>query len=127
MGGTFSKAKLTTALAGTNNDLTYTAKAGGVSHALGNAVTVAYVVAGVSTALSVSVAGNAITVNVATNASSVAVSTAAQVSAAVAAIAPATALVSVANADGNDGTGVVAAMAATALTGGQDYVLGVGR
>lgn len=106
-------ASLTTALAGANNDLKYTAKANGPS-----SVTVRYVVAGVSTPLTVSVAGSAITVNVATNGSSAATSTATQVKAAVDGSGPASALVSVANAGTDDGTGVVAALAATPLTGG---------
>lgn len=108
-----AKASLTTALTGTNNDLQYTAKTDGAS-----TVTVRYVVAGVSTPLTVSVAGSAITVNVATNGSSAAISTAAQVKTAVDGNGPASALVSVANAAGNDGTGVVTALAATPLTGG---------
>lgn len=114
-GGPDVQASLTTALAGTNNDLTYTAK---LDTTAGNAITVAYVVAGANTALSVSVTGNAITVNVATNGASAAVSTAAQVRDAVNAHAAASSLVSVQNAAGNDGTGVVAALSATALSGG---------
>lgn len=113
--GYWAAAALTTALTGTNNDLTYTAKTVGAS---GNAITLTYVVAGVSTPLSVSVSGNAITVNVATDATSVATSTAAQVRDAVNASGPASALVTAANATGNDGTGVVTALAATPLAGG---------
>lgn len=121
--GKYTQATLTTAVAGTNNDLTYTARAGDTS---GNSITVAYVVAGANTPLSVGVVGNAITVNVATNGSSAATSTAAQVRDAVMASTAARALVTVANATGNDGTGVVAAMGATALSGGAAGVLGVG-
>lgn len=117
-------ASLTTALTGTNNDLTYTSKAASAS---GNSITVRYVVAGASTALSVSVSTNAITVNVATDGSSAATSTAAQVKAAVDASTPAAALVSVANAPGNDGTGVVTALAATALTGGRSSSIGFAK
>lgn len=118
-GGPWSQSKkltaatLTTALAGANNDLSYTAKTAGAS-----AITVRYVVAGASTPLTVSVSGSDITVNVATNGSSAATSTATQVKTAIDGNGPASALVSVANAAGNDGTGVVAAMGATALTGG---------
>lgn len=122
-----ASAALTTALAGTHNDLTYTAKAGLSRYATGNTVSVRYVVAGASTALSVSVAGSAITVNVATTSGSVASSTAAQVKAAVDAHAAASALVAVDLAAGNDGTGVVAALAVTNLAGGRDYVIGTGR
>src|SRR5215204_4637505 len=99
--GRSEKATLTTNLAGTNNDLTYTADLADVT---GNSVTIAYVVAGVSTPLSVGVVGNAITVNVATTAGSAASSTANQVMAAVIASAPANALVDVALATGNDGS-----------------------
>jgi hypothetical protein len=114
-------ASLTTVLAGANNDMVWTARNRGTG---GNAITVAYVVAGASTPLSIGVVGNAITVNVATNGSSVATSTAAQVKAAVEASAAANALVKLANAASNDGTGVVAAQAATALSGGTDWVMG---
>lgn len=115
LGGSSIAATLTTALAGANNDMTYTADVAGSG---GNAITVAYVVAGLNTALSVGVVGNAITVNVATDGAGAATSTAAQVKTAVDASAPASALISVANAGGDSGAGVVTAMAATALTGG---------
>lgn len=121
--GYWAAAALTTALTGTNNDLTYTAKTVGVE---GNDITVTYVVAGASTPLSVSVSGNAITVNVATDAGGLATSTAAQVRDAVNASAPASALVTAANAAGNDGTGVVTALAATSLTGGTTQSHGTG-
>lgn len=109
------KATLTTAMAGENNDLVFTAKASG---ATGNDVRVRVVVAGAGTALSVAVAGNDITVNSATNGSSVATTTAAQALAAVLASGPATALVDAALAPGNNGTGVIAAFAYTNLAGG---------
>lgn len=112
---------LVTAIAGNNNDLTYTAKTKGT---IGNSITVAYVVAGNNTALSVSVSSSAITVNVATDGGGAATSTAAQVAAAIAASVPAAALVTVANATGNDGTGVVAALTATALANGKDQTAG---
>lgn len=125
--GSPSTASLTTALAGTNNDLTFTAKAGAPSYAAGNSVRVRYVVAGASTPLTVSVSGSDITVNVATNGASAATSTGSQVRDAVNGSAPAAALVTAANATGNDGTGVVTALAFTSLTGGTDYVLGRAR
>lgn len=118
LGGYRSNAAFTTALAGTNNDLTYRAKTFGVG---GNTATIRYVVAGVSTPLTVSVTGSAVTVNVATNGSSAATSTASQVLAAVNASAPAAALMTASLADGNDGTGVVTAMTAQTLAGGADY------
>jgi hypothetical protein len=120
-GGFANYASLTTALAGTNNDLVWTANTGGTA---GNSIRIAYVVSGTSTPLSVSVSGTDITVNVATSAGGAATSTAAQIAAAVAASGPAGRLVTGANAAGNDGTGVVAAMGLTNLTGGTDYVVG---
>lgn len=122
-------ASLTTAVAGANNDITYTAVEAGTvgdkSGLYGNQITIAYVVAGASTPLSVSVTGAAITVNVATNGSSAAISTAAQVRDAVNASEAARKLVSAALAPGNDGTGVVAALSATPLAGGADVVHGL--
>jgi hypothetical protein len=115
LAGHWSQASLTTALAGTQNDLTFTAVKFGES---GNDIRVRYVVSGASTPLSVAVSGNDITVNVATNGSSAATSTAAQILAAVNASTDAARLVSAANATGNDGTGVVTALAYTNLTGG---------
>lgn len=112
-------AALTTALAGANNDLKFTADTGGAG---GNSVRVRYVVAGNGTVLSVAVAGNDITVNVATNGGGAATSTAAQVRDAVNAHGAAGALVTAANATGNDGSGVVAALAYTNLSGGVDAV-----
>lgn len=110
-----TKATLTTALAGANDDLTYTAKTGGPS---GNSLRVQYVVAGASTPLSIVVRGFDIIVNVATSGASAATSTAAQVKAALEANADAMRLVTVTYPAGNDGTGVVSALAATALAGG---------
>lgn len=115
-GGASVKAALTTALAGANNDLTYTAQDAGD---IGNSITIRYVdPAAASAALSVSVLNRAITVNLATNGSSVITSTAAQVAAAVNGSASASALVVAANAAANDGTGVVTALASTPLAGG---------
>lgn len=67
-------AALTTALTGSNNDMVFTAIAGGVA---GNAVTVAYVNPGTPSAtLSVSATGSAVTVNLATGAGTAQVETA---------------------------------------------------
>lgn len=121
--GQKAKATLTTALAGANNDIKYTAVARGTS---GNSITVAYVVAGNNTPLTVAVVSNAITVNVATDAGGLATSTADQVKAAIEASAAASALVTVEDATGNDGSGVVAALAATALSGGTEWTIGYG-
>lgn len=103
-----------------NAALTFTAKLAGV---LGNAIDIRFVApTGANAALGVVVTGNDIVVNLATGASAgVVTSTAAQVAAAIAASAPATALVTVANAAGSNGSGVVAGMAAPRfLTGGVD-------
>lgn len=110
-------ASLTTALTGVNNDLLFTARQRGTD---GNTISVAYVVAGASTPLTVTVSGKAITVNVATSAGSAATSTATQVATALRANVAANNLVAVANATGNTGAGVVTALAATNLTGGTD-------
>lgn len=109
------KATLTTALAGTNNDLLFTAVGYGVD---GNAITIAYNNAGASQTLLVTVVGSAISVRLATNGSSVITSTANDVKAAILALPAAAALVTVANAAANDGTGLVTTLTATALTGG---------
>lgn len=116
--GLGNRATLTTNLAGANNDLTFIARTPGTG---GNAITVALVVAGASTPLTVSATGNAITVNVATNGSSAAISTAQDVRNAInfsnlLATQPGS-LVRAILAPGNDGTGVVTALAATNLTG----------
>jgi hypothetical protein len=88
----------------TNTNIVYTAKTAGVA---GNSIRVRYVVSGNNTPLSVSVSTNDITVNLATNGSGVPTSTADQVKAAVIASGPANALVDVADAAGEDGTGVI--------------------
>jgi hypothetical protein len=109
-------ASLTTALTGNNNDMKFTAKAPGTG---GNSITVAYVDPSANDAtLSVSVTGSAITVNLATSSEGAITSTAAQIKAAIEASAAANALVAVAHHTGNDGSGVVIALAATNLTGG---------
>lgn len=111
----YVKAALTTALAGAQNDLTFTAKNAGPG---GNEITVQYAVAGASTPLSIVVTGKAIVVNVATDGASAAISTAAQILAEINANSRANLLVTSALAPSNDGTGVVTALTATALAGG---------
>jgi hypothetical protein len=107
-------ATLTTALAGTNNDLVFTATLKGV---YGNGITISYVNPGVETATeSVAVVGKAITVTL--RSVSTVLSTAAQVKTAIDGNAAAAALVTVANAGGNNGTGAVIALAATPLASG---------
>lgn len=113
--GIGNRATLTTALAGTNNDLTLIARKTGTA---GNAITFRIVVAGNNTPASVSVAGSAITFNAATNGAGAATSTAKQAVTALLASTAAQALVWAQVAvPGNDGTGVVVALAATNLAG----------
>lgn len=121
---------VTTAVAGNNNDLVFTdARATtqlGSNASLGGSVSVVYAVAGNNTPLSVATATDAttgnttITVNLATNGNGAATSTANDVLTALGQDATASSFVSVALAGGNDGTGTLAAMGATALTGGTD-------
>lgn len=120
-GGFANWATLTTALTGTNNDLTYKARKQGTA---GNSIRITYIVSGASTPLSVAVSTNDINVTVATNGSSAATSTAAQIKAAIDANVSAARLVEVTNATGNDGTGVVTAMAQTPLAGGTNFTIG---
>jgi len=99
---------------GANANLNFIAKVAGANPP---AITIAFVVAGTNTPLTVVVASNAITINVATNGAGAATSTASQVLAAVQASVAATALVGAELQAGNDGTGVVAALGATGLGG----------
>jgi len=101
-----------TALAGANNDLQFIARTPGVG---GLNITVAIVVSGNNTALSVSVTDSAITINAATNGSGVATSTASEVLAAVNANNAARALVIASLAPSNSGAGAVVALGATNL------------
>lgn len=113
--GIGNRATLTTALAGANNDVTLIARTPGTA---GNAIRFRIVVAGTSTAASVAVAGSDITFNSATSAGGAATSTALAMVYALQANAAASALVwpQVAT-PGNDGLGVVAALAYTNLAG----------
>lgn len=109
-------ASLTTALAGSNNDIVLTAAVPGPG---GNAITLALVdPMGNSQALGIVVTGNAIVANLATGLTGTITTTATALLAALAASAPATALATGALAPGNDGTGVVTALTATHLSGG---------
>jgi len=98
-------ASIETALTGNNNDLVFTAKTKGGA---GNSTTVIYHDPGSDGTINVDVVGKIITVRLA-YATSAITSTASNVKAAVDAHPTASALVSVANADGNDGSGVVTA------------------
>lgn len=111
-------ASLTTALAGDNNDLTYTALVPGTA---GNGIAVQYIdPAGNDKPLAVNVVGSAILVSLATGPAGAITSTAGDIATEIAATPAAAALVSAGNAAGNDGTGVVTAMTLTALTLGAD-------
>lgn len=113
-----ARASLLTVLTGTNNDLTFKARKAG---AAGNSITITYVdPPGNNVALSIAVVGNAITVTLATDGISAITSTAAQVRDAINAHFGAYSLVYAVLASGNDGTGLVTALASTPLTGGSD-------
>lgn len=115
---------------GDDNSLTITAREYGTG---GNAITVTYVDPGANdAALSVAVYDKSIVVSLATGGGGAITSTAAQVKAAIEAHQPAHELVSVAihTADSgvaDDGSGVVTAMASTALSGGAGFGIGIAR
>lgn len=107
------QATLTTALTGSNNDVVFTANEFGFE---GEEITIEYVdPGGASASLNVDVQGTGVKVNLATGTDSAITSTADLIKAAIAANAAAAALVSTADASGDDGSGVVTAMAETAL------------
>lgn len=111
-------ATLTTALAGANNDLVFTARQAGDE---GNGIEVVYVDPGGNNAAeSVEVEGLTLIVNLATDGAGAITSTGDSIKATIAADPAANNLVSVADAAANDGSGVVTAMAATNLAGGED-------
>lgn len=83
----------------------------------GNAITFRIVVSGASTVQSVAVVGSAVTFNSATSAGSAATSTVNDMIRAVNSDSAARPLIHLYKAAGSDGTGVVAAVAATALSG----------
>src|SRR5680860_218644 len=101
----------------TNQGITWTADTAG---AAGNDISIAFVVAGASTPLSVSVTGTDIVVNLETDAGSAAISTTLEVQTKVNGHATAGGLVT---GSGGDAT-VAAALAATDLTGGADAISG---
>lgn len=102
-----AQATMTTSQTGANNDLAYTAVPLG---RLGNEILIIYADPSANNAsLSVSVVGRTITINLATGAGGAITTTAAQVKAAIEASPAASALVTVVNAPGNNGSGVVTA------------------
>lgn len=113
-----TKSTLTIGTAAANTGVTLTSKLAGAE---GNSITLALVNPGTaSAALGVTVTGTAIVVSLATSAGSAVTTTAAQLIAAINASADAFALVAAAAVSGSTGAGVVAALAATALSGGVD-------
>ncbi|MCP5136603.1 MAG: phage tail sheath subtilisin-like domain-containing protein [Gammaproteobacteria bacterium] len=116
-GAALAAAVLTTGVEGSNTGLTFTAADGEA----GNLINVAYVDPGAnSSALAVTVTGTAISVSLETDGSGDLVSTAAEVKAAVNGDTDAAALVTVTDTGASTGVGVVAALAASYLTGGHD-------
>jgi hypothetical protein len=110
------QATLTTALTGTNNDLTFTAALGG---RLGNGYRIRYVnPAANNQTLAVTVDGQDVSVSLATNGSGVITSTAEQVETALNLVEAFAVPLIVNIAAGNDGSGVVTAMSYTSLAGG---------
>lgn len=113
----------TTGVVASNNALTYTARDAGSS---GNGISIQLKdPAGNSQSLSVTVNGNDIVVNLATDSEGEITSTASLVKSAIEGSAGANSLVSVAHTGASTGAGVVAAVAATNLTGGRDAGPGV--
>ena len=110
-------ATLSTDLTGNNNDIVYTAVTGG---GIGNTISVEYIDPdAASQSLEVDVAGRAITVYLATDGSKVITTTGDLLKAAIEAHPVASTLVTVADKAANDGSGVVTAMGATHLAGGE--------
>jgi hypothetical protein len=114
-GGVVARASLVPA--GVNNDINVFAKASGPAS---NSLTVAIVVAGNGTALTVAKVGNAITINSATDGGGLPTSTGAQVIAKINSDPVVGASVFAESMPGSDGTGVVAALAPVSFTGGTD-------
>lgn len=110
-----TKASLTTALAGSNNDLVFTAKQGGQ---WGNSLQIEYIdPGGASATLAVSTLGYVISVSLGRAASAID-TTASALKAAIEGDASARRLVDIELAAANDGTGLVIALSATPLAGG---------
>ncbi|MGB3944518.1 MAG: hypothetical protein WBK88_06990 [Methanothrix sp.] len=115
---TRKRAALSTDLVGDNNDLDYTAKMGGT---IGNSISIEYSdPSAASQKLSVTVTAAAIEVSVATNGDSEIITTAAQIMALLNANRDASRWVDVSLKTGNDGSGVVTAMAEDNLEGGSN-------
>jgi hypothetical protein len=109
-------ATLSTALAGGNNDLVWTAVTGGEA---GNALTVEYIDPAGADAGSIALVGNAIEVTLAHSGAAI-TATADDIKLLVLASPAVSAVVTAEDDAGNDGSGVVTAMAAAPLIGGAD-------
>jgi hypothetical protein len=110
-------ATLTTALTGTNNDIKFNSKLPG---RLGNGISIRlFDPAAINASLVASVTGLDFTFSLATGAGGAITTTASQILTAVENLSDDDAYISATNAPGNDGTGVVTAMAKTYLTGGE--------
>lgn len=107
-------ASLTTALTGNNNDLTFIAQKSGVD---GNAVTMKYTNAGGTVTLLITVSGNDIDVRLATTSGTITTTSAVLQSALYANVPVMALLRSAAHVAGNDGSGLVTALAKTNLAG----------
>lgn len=111
---------LTTALAGADNDMVFTAKTKGVA---GDGITIEYVDPAADHVLSVGVVGTVITVTLGYALGAI-TSSAADIKTIVDGTPAAAALVSVANAGADTGAGLVTALVATPLSGGVDGTVG---
>jgi len=112
------KATLAFGTVASNNALTITSKLTG---ALGNAISLELVNPGTNSAsLTITVTGQAIRASLATSSGGAITTTAAQLKTAIEGNTAANALVAVANTSTSTGAGVVAALAATSLSGGVD-------
>jgi len=110
------QSSLTTLLTGTNNDLKFSAVPIGV---LGMGINITYVdPSDVSQSLGITVTGRAIRISLATDDTGTITTIASDISALILATPAAHALVTVANATGNNGTGVVTALTKTPLASG---------
>lgn len=109
-------ATLTTALTGNNNDLVFSSV---VKNNTENSITVQYTDPyNHNQSLHVTVTGKDINISLATDNNGAIITTAAQIKSAIDSTPAASALITVANAAGNDGSGVVTSMAKTNLKGG---------
>lgn len=108
-------ASLTTALVGDNNDIKFTSKTLGTG---GNAIEIKYVDPGTEGALAIGVVGTVITITLANSAVPAITTIASEIKTLIEATPAAHALVGITYPVGNDGSGIVTALAQTPLSGG---------